>query len=484
MSKLLKNSVLYTFVMVLQKAMSFFLLPLYTRYLIPEDYGVVAVVTSIIGILTILFTLALNGAANRYYFVYKDDESRLKQFWGSLFWLTILNSFILGFVFFIFRKVLLQPFTSGIAFNPYLFIGLISVTLNPAFLFYQSCVQATQNGKKFALNNFLFFLSSLFLTIFFVVFLKMGAVGVLLAQAITNVVFFIVTFIAFVPKIAFSIKKDDVRVGLKYSLPLIPHSLFGWTYSTIDRLLINKLRTTSEVGLYNVGAQFGLLLSVFTDSINKAYAPWFFENVEKGELGKERIVSVSSLLIGFYSFLGLGLSFFAPELVVLMTKSNFHQAWLTVPFIAFGCVFGGIYYVVCNSLFIKKTYLVPMVTVFSAVVSIVMNLLLIPKWGMLGAAASNMLSQFVTSIIIVAISIKVEPIRYKWAKMYSVVFFAFAFSLLSFVLAPWTLLGIGIKMIVLIIFAVALFLGYKKDLLEFAVILKTFLSKKGNVDGL
>lgn len=482
-SKLLKNSALYTTVMILQNAMNFFLLPLYTSYLTPEDYGIVAVVTSVISILTIVFTLALSGAANRYYFKYKNDEKRLKQFWGTLFWFTILNSFVLSFVFFCFRKVLLEPFASGIAFNPYILIGLISVTLNPAFLFFQSCVRATQNGKIFALNNFLFFLSTIVLTISFVVVFELGAVGVLLARAGTNLVFFVVTFIAFVPKIAFNIRKNDLKIGLKYSLPLIPHSLFGWTSSTIDRLLINKLRTTSEVGLYNVGAQFGLLMSVFTSSVNQAYAPWFLENIEKGDHGKQRIISVSSFLVGVYSFLGLGLALFSPELVMFMTKASFHKAWIAIPLITFGYVFGGIYYVVCNSLFIKKTYLVPLVTVAGAVATVVLNLVLIPKWGMMGAAVASMASQFITSVVVVYVSMKVEPIKYKWRKMYFVVLLAFVFSLASFALVPWSVTGIALKFVILIVFLTGFYFSYNKDFLEVTMVFKRFLKIKGSPDG-
>lgn len=451
MSKLVKNSTLYSFVLVLQNATSFFLLPLYTSFLTPEDYGIVSVVTSLVSVLSILFTLSLNGAGNRYYFVYRDDEGKLKQFWGSLFWFTVVNSIVLGFLTFVSRSFLLEPFASGISFYPYLLLGLVSVVLNPTFLFYQSCIQATQNGKVFALQNFLFFLVNLVLTLIFVTIYRMGATGVLLARAITNVVFFVLTVILFVPKIAFGINRDDLRVGLRYSLPLVPHSLFGWTYSTIDRLLINKIRNTGEVGLYNIGAQFGLLLSMVTDSVNKAYAPWFFEKLEEGEDGRNQIVSVSTFLVGVYSFLALGLSLFAPEIVVIMTKKSFHGSWITIPFIAFGYVFGGIYYVVCNSLFVRKTYTVPFVTLSTSVVSLLLNILLIPKLGMIGAAMSNLASQFATSVVVLVVSMRVEPITYLWKKMYATAFFFLALSLNTFLFEPWAFMGLVVKFLITLV---------------------------------
>ena len=82
--RVLKNSSIYSFINVLQKAISFFLLPIYTAFLTPGDYGLVALISSFFGFIALLIMLALNGAISRYYFVYKNDEKRVKEFLGTI----------------------------------------------------------------------------------------------------------------------------------------------------------------------------------------------------------------------------------------------------------------------------------------------------------------------------------------------------------------------------------------------------------------
>jgi O-antigen/teichoic acid export membrane protein len=452
--------------------MGFLLLPLYTSYLTPRDYGIVAVVTSIMTVLTIALTLSLNSAGNRFYFEFKNDEQKLHSFWGSLYWLTIANSLILALLFAIFHRYLLQPFLGAIPFLPYALLGLISIGLNPAFTFYQSCIQAKQAGISFALNNFAFFLLNLALSVALIVIWHLGAIGVLLAQAITNIIFFIITMILFARKIPLHVKSDDIRIGLRYSLPLLPHALFSWTYSTIDRLLLNRMRSTSDTGLYNVAAQFGSLIAVISDSINKAYAPWFFESLGTGENGRKRIITASSVLVGLYSFLALELSLFCRELLALMVRGDFLNVWSFVPPITFGYVFGGIYYVVCNSLFIKKTHVVPLVTLSGAVISIALNLALIPRLGIMGAAVAGLSSQFITSLVVLFASIKAEPIDYKWKKMYFTVFFSMALSATVYFIPLAAFYRFGLKLAVTTIFCFGIFLLHRKDTGEFLIILR------------
>ena len=95
LSKLVKNSSIYTVVSVLQKAIGFFLLPLYTRYLMPADYGVVSVVTSIEAFLTAFYMLSLHGAVTRFYFSLRNDLGELKKLWGTCFSFVGINAIIL-----------------------------------------------------------------------------------------------------------------------------------------------------------------------------------------------------------------------------------------------------------------------------------------------------------------------------------------------------------------------------------------------------
>jgi len=345
-------------------------------------------------------------------------------------------------------------------------IALASISLNTVYALYQTCLQAKQDGLKYGLNNFLFFIINLLLTLLFVVFFKWGAFGILLAQLVTNSVFFIYTLVVFFPKIYLGFDNKELINSLKYSLPLLPHSLFGWTFSTIDRVLINKLKSIADTGLYNVASQFGLLLGILTDSVNKAYAPWFFEKLDQGSEGRIAITKVAETLVLIYSLLAIGLSFFTPEILTLMTHELYHKAWVVVPSLASGYVFGGIYYLVCNSLFISRTWIVPLVTLSSAIVSVVMNLILIPVFGSFGASLASLLAQFVTSVITIIVSMKVETVKYKWLSMYVYAIIGYIISLGVFLLPEINFHNTVIKIGVYIILVVTVLLKYKTIIID------------------
>ena len=146
-----------------------------------------------------------------------------------------------------------MPFAKGVDFNPYILLGLISVAFLPLYNFLQNRLQAEQNGERFALNNLLFFITNLSFTLFFLIILHWKAEAVLASIALTNFIFAVYSIVYFWKRINWKIDSSVLKQCLIYSLPLIPHHLSGWLVSMIDRLFLNNLKSTSVVGIYNVG---------------------------------------------------------------------------------------------------------------------------------------------------------------------------------------------------------------------------------------
>lgn len=433
-NKVLKNSSIYGIVSILQKAIGFFLLPLYTSYLTPRDYGITAVVGSIVSFLSIFYMLSLNGAISRYFFDYKDDEEKLKEFWGTNILFIIINSFLISSILLIFHKFLLQPLAKGVEFYPYIFLGLISITLNPIYSIFQSTLQTKQNGKKYGLNNISYFIINLTLTILFVVFFKLQAKGVLLAASITDIIFFIYTLVDFIPKVKLTINKKYLLESLTYSLPLLPHSLAGWTMVAIDRLFLNGMKATTVVGLYNIGYQFGNIINILTTAVNQAYVPWFFEKMGDENKGRKDIVKFAEYAIVGYGFLAMFMSLFGQDILKIIVSKNFREGWKVIPLISFAYVFNGIYYFFVNPLFYNKngTKLIPIGTFTSALLNATFNYILIPQYGMMGSALASLISMILSSFLILVIMFKIEKINFNWRKIYSITFFFLLISIISY----------------------------------------------------
>ena len=472
---LLKNSGIYVVVSVLQKAVIFFLLPLYTAFLTPDDFGTVNVVLSISSLLSIFFCLSLQGAAARFHYQAGDDSEKLKSIWGTLCSFVILNSIILGSTIIICHSFLLDPFIKEINFFPLLLLGILNTIFAPLYIFFQYYLQTTQQGTHYGSNMLANFIINVTLIILFVVKFEMGATGILLANVITSIVFFIYTLIIFVPKIKIGINWEILKPAFKYSLPLIPHSLSGWFTGMLDRLFINNITNSAEAGVYSAGYQFGNIVNISSSAVNQAYIPWFFQqtnNIEKTEVS---IVNFAEVMTITYCLLAFFISVFSVEVLRLMVTAEYFDAWKVIPLVSFAYVFNGLYYFFINILFLNKTKLVPVVTFTSALISVFLNIVLIPKFGGIGAGISFLVSVFCSSVLALILSYKNElKIRFKWGRMY---LYVFVFGLLSAIVYLPVPIHPVISTIIKILFSLLMltvfFYLYKKKLMVFKNILIT-----------
>ena len=468
-SRLLKNSGIYAIVQILQKCIGFILIPVYMTVLPSTENGIVSTITAVVSFLGIVYTLSLNSAVVRFYIDYKDDEIKLKEFWGTCITFIMLNSIILSVVFFIVRDVLLVPILGGISFFPYMAIGMISIALNPIYTVFQSTLQAKEQSRAYGANNLAYFIINLSLTILFVVVFRLGALGIISALAITDTIFFMYTLYKFVPTIKILIKKYYLKKALKYSLPLLPHSLSGWAMAMIDKLFLNNKVGTDVAGVYGLGSQFANIINVLASAVNQAYVPWFFEGMKDKERNQTEIVKMSEVITIFYGVLAMGMSLFGPEAIKILPKNGYDEAWKAIPLLSFAFVFNGIYYFFVNPLFYNKNGVkyIAIGTFTSAVLNSVLNIYFIPKYGIVGAGLASMISMMAACILIYYISEKIEPIGFNIMKLFTITFFFLGLGLLSFVLEGNSFVyNIIIKSLIVIGVFVLIFLKYKKEILN------------------
>ena len=119
-------------------------------------------------------------------------------------------------------------------------------------------------------------------------------------------------------------------------------------------------------------------------------------------------------MVVFFSFAGLLIVLFAPEIVGLIVTRDFEEGWIVTPFLVFAFVFHGIYYMVVGPLFLNRVGFVPIITIFGALVNVGFNYFLIPRFGMIGAAIASTLTMLLSTILALALSIQVKNMGYRW----------------------------------------------------------------------
>lgn len=463
--KILSNSLIYTVIAFIQKGISFFLLPLYTYYLMPSDYGIMSVVTSITNFVSIFILFSFTSTATRFYYRRREHDYA-RQLWGTLILLVLINTVVIGTLCFVFHRYLIDPVLGEIPFSPYLIIGLLTTIVSPLYLFFQAYLQTTQKGKQYGTNSLFYFLLQVGLTVLFLVKFHWGVMGVLYANLITAVVFFIYAFVFFLKmKLEWRINKEIASSAIKYATPLFPHHLFAWSSGMIDRIMLNSLSSSTSSGLYSSAQQFGHIVNTVEINVNRAFAPWFYERIGKRK-NEDTIRELMYLLIAFYCVIAFVFSLFSKEIIHLMTASSYHSIWVYVPFLCFANVFQGVYYIYSNFLFLDRTKYVFYCTLTSAVLIITLNFIFIPRYGVLGSVASSAISIIMRSFVCIWLASKSPNfIRVKYSRIILTIVLLFGLSMLQFFFSTTALIpGLLLKALILIMAIGILFWSYKDSL--------------------
>jgi O-antigen/teichoic acid export membrane protein len=388
-SKLLQQSGFYLVGQFLQKAVSFLLLPVWTVYLTPSDYGIMGTLAAYSGVLNILLLFGVHAAVTRHYFDFKHDHEAQRRYVTSNFLFmaavpgTILTALIL------FGRPLWAHITSNqIPFQPLVVLMLITVYGGLLYRIPYSLYQAQQKVKKCVRLDFGSFLLSIGISLILVVVLKKGVYGMILGGCIAQI---LIAFISsslllrewFVPKVEWG----HISRSLSFGLPFIPHLLAGWALAFVDRVMLERMVPLDDVGRYTLAISLGMVMLMIVTSIKDAYEPYYYNLLSSDVRPDRKVIRIFCVYVTAVGSLALFGSLFAEDLIMLLTPVRYHASAKYVGPVILGYLFLGYYFNVGMAIFYyKKTKLLPLLTGIAAVCNITLNYLLIPRFGAIAAA--------------------------------------------------------------------------------------------------
>jgi len=418
------NSAIYSATNLVQKGAAFLLLPLYTFYLDPYAYGILAVVTAINGLLSTVFTLGLTGAIARFYFEYSEDSNLLAEFWGTVLVFVLVISGLLTAVLLTVGDVVLRPLIGEIPFWPYVALGVLTTFFQPFFASFLTVVQTRNQAGRYSLLSLGHFAVMTALTIAFVVLLGWGVTGALVATLIAAFVFFLVSFAMLRHDFRFCLKWHHLRRALAYSLPQVPHSLAGHVTAVTDKLVLNARLGASSAGTYAVGAMVAMIVEIAAHSVNRAYVPLSMAALkERSAHDLLHLRALGALIVVGFCLLGVTVAAFSRELIQILATPAFADASIVIPILAFVGVVTAIYYLLVNILFYERAAIkfMPLGTLTGAVASIVLTVVLVPFLGPVGAAVATLSAQLLALLVIAVIGRRYDPVHWPYAR-YSIAF--------------------------------------------------------------
>ncbi len=388
---------------VLVSASGFFLIPVYTRILNPLEYGIVGYLQVIYQLFVVILGFGFFGAQTRYYYEHKDNEELV----GSFFY--TINIVIIGFFLIILLPLLFFGYFYGwtigsekIPFHPYLSVTFLAVLLSVLNNNAISFLRMKHNFLSASMISlFTFLLTSLF-TIFLIVFFKLGALGRIAGNAIGLLIIFLPCyFFLYATNFNPCFSKDSLKYAIRFGFPVVLYSLMGIVHNFIDRLMLEHYLPISELGIYSLGISVATVLQMFVTAFNQAFQPSYYELMESGGESREiHIVKTFKFwLIMLTIATCIGIVIGGPFLTVF-AGVQFKDVSSIFPYLLLSVYAGSFYYFFSSSIFFyKKTHWLPFITGSSAIINIVMNLLLIPMYGINGAAIATIVSHIWMSAI-------------------------------------------------------------------------------------
>jgi O-antigen/teichoic acid export membrane protein len=407
---------------IVTKGGAFLLLPLYTRFIPPDGYGILALTTMLSGLLSMLLSLGFTGAVLRF-FPRLADEAERRAFLGTL-WaaLLVVCGAAVGLLALGGDRILGQAFRQ-VPFHPYLSLTLATVFCQVTCTsLLQAMYRVREQAAAYVAVSVGGFLLLSLASVGLVVGLRMGAAGAVLAQALAAAVVAAYAAARLAREVGLHMRRAYLLAALGYGLPLVPHLFGQWALGTADRIILERYVTLADLGVYALAYQFGSILSVLALSLSNALSPTFSRvAVDSGEApGLRRAATYYTLLLALAA---LGLALLSGELIALLLPAAYLPAGPLIPWVVLGCFILGESYLFSNGLAFTagRTRSLAAATAVGAAANIGLNLLLVPRYGVLAAAVATALGYAALALPTAWLAIRSGAAGFEYRRMLQIV---------------------------------------------------------------
>lgn len=378
---LLKNTAVFAIGNIATKLITFILVPIYTHILTTQEYGVVDLISTISMVLAPVLILNISESVMRFSL---DKDANHNQIMSSGL-LILISAAVLGMLIIPIVKL----FDNLGEYSYYLYFYTIASASSQLFLCY---LRGKERLLQYTLGNIINTFSVAILNIIFLVVLKKGIAGYLMAYIISNIITATYAFLVgnvFEVIKNFKINKKLTSEMLKYSLVLVPNVFMWWIMNSADRIVITTVVGAAANGIFAIAYKIPSLISTVAGIFNQA---WSYSAIREDE-SDDKESYTNNVYRGFFmvvSIAALGMMMILKPFMHFYVNEAYYSAWKYTPYLIIGFVFQTL------GTFLSTPYTVNkdskgflFSATFGAVVNIALNFLLVFKWGITGVAIAT-----------------------------------------------------------------------------------------------
>lgn len=413
---LFRHGSLYMIANVLVAGGSALLLPIYTRELDPDQYAIFKNLISAGLVMAIFVSLHMDYAYSRFFVDYDHEPSELKKLFSTILWFgSIWGTIVCIASFLLLRNWALNSL--GARLWPHLAVACAIPFVSKMNVLAAAHFRSYHRSGIVTLSSALGFAFGAIVSIVLLLRFDFGVSALLWGALLGPCVAAAWNYFHLAREglIGFVFSFKLLRESLGYSLGVLPMAGAAWISGQADAIFVAELGTLTGAGVYSVAFDIGRFINLLVMSLFMAYTPMIYRMLKEGDARNiERIENFQAFLIHVMVGMAFFLSILAPEIFAFFVhKRAYHAGAAIVPIIAFAFVIGGVRKLHASLMYYQKsTWLVSAGGILQAVVSLGLNILLIPKFGAPAAAWTKMASLAVAAIYLVILTRKYQPLRF------------------------------------------------------------------------
>tara|TARA_Y100001970_G_C14252627_1_gene872961 strand:- start:2450 stop:3859 length:1410 start_codon:yes stop_codon:yes gene_type:complete len=412
--QLAKQSVIYGIGHVVSRFITFLLLPILTVSLTTHEFGIISKFYAFTGFAMAFYRYGMDTALMKFYIQNKYS----KAYFSSIFILQIISSILFSVLI-----LIVSPYLSHMIFGiyapQYIIYIIIIIFADIIWNLNVLTLRAEKKPLAFIALNLINVISILGLTIYYVNQQMMGINGVLLANVIASIITLLISCLLLWNR--FSIQSVDfnfIKPILRFGLPFLPAAIFAMILESSDRFILAYLLNDHFVGIYSAGYKLGIFGLLVVMAFNMGWTPYFLENGQKKNMN-ENFAVIQTFFLGLMGLLGIILTISMPLIAQMefmgyrLIGVDFIDGLVILPTILMSYYFFGLYVLLLPTIYIlEKTYLIPIIRGLGALSNVVLNFILIPIMGIMGAAIANLGAFIIMFFAILLSTQRLQPTTY------------------------------------------------------------------------
>ncbi|MET0305080.1 MAG: oligosaccharide flippase family protein [Solirubrobacterales bacterium] len=407
----------YTAASVVSKLIAVALLPLYTRYLTPADYGVAEVLFAAVVAASIVIRFGVIEAVLRFYYKAGEDPQRVvATSFAALFWFGTAAALIaLPFAEPISEALLDRsaPELTRIAIG-----GLWVLTLHEYLL---TLFRLDERARAYFVVTIANVLAAIALTVVLVVGEGEGARGLLLGSYVSGAAFVLGLIVVHRGRLSLRIERPLLRRMLRFGLPTMPAELSLYALNFVDRIIILRTVGAAEAGLYSLAVKFSQAVNVLARGFQLAWPPLAY-SIRDDDDARRAYAAVVTYFLAVCAFVVAGMWLFARWIARALAAPDFFQSYEAVGLISTAVTLYALYMVLLVILGrTGRTEFNFPATGAALVVNVVLNLILVPPLGIVGAGIALVVSYLVVVALMYGFTQRLFPVPYEWGRLARIV---------------------------------------------------------------